>query len=123
MGQHVQARLTRMVRRSWLPGGGKSARIRSWSVVLAGEVGGRGSPETSSFLSQLASAKSRHEPCILRQRVQQAWRSRWQAILSCAAAKAVARSLLELRTTAGADGDTPVSHDVLRDFAGSVEEA
>ena len=103
--------------------GAGGPRGRARLVVLAGELGGRWSPETSSFLSQLARAKSRHEPRILRQRVQQAWRSRWQAILSCAAAKAFARSLLELRTTAGADGDTPASHDVLRDFAGSVEEA
>ena len=68
-------------------------------------------------------AKSRHELHILRRRVEQAWRSRWQAVLSCAATKAFARSLLELRTSAGADGDTPASHDVFRDFAGSEEEA
>ena len=51
------------------------------------------------------------------------WFFKNQTTLSCAASKAFARSLLELRTTAGADGDTPASHDVLRDFAGSVEEA
>ena len=93
-------------------------RGRARLVVLAGEVGGRWSAETMSFLSQLAKAKTRHEPHILRQRVQQAWRSRWQAILSCAAAKVFARSLLEMRAAVGADGDTPASHDVLRDFHG-----
>ena len=71
--------------------------------------------------SQLARVKARHEPRILSQRVQQAWRSRWQAILSCAAANAFARSLLELRTAVGTDGDTPASHDVLRVFQGDLE--
>ena len=96
-------------------------RGRARLVVLAGKVGGRWSAETMSFLSQMAKAKTRHEPRILRQRVQQAWRSRWQAILSCAAAKAFARSLLEMRAAVGADGDTPASHDVLRDFQGPAE--
>ena len=57
-------------------------RGRARLVVSAGEVGGRWSAETMSFLSLLAKAKTRHEPRILRRRVQQAWRSRWQAILS-----------------------------------------
>ena len=87
-------------------------RGRARLVVLAGEVG----------VSQLARAKARHEPHILRQRVQQAWRSRWQANLSCAAANAFVRSLLELRAAAGADGDTPASHDVLLNFHGPDEQ-
>ena len=98
-------------------------RGRARLVVLVGEVGGRWSFETRAFLSQLARAKSRHEPHILRQRVQQAWCSRWQAILSCAAAKAFARSLLELREAVGADGDTPASHDVLRNFQGLMSRS
>ena len=60
---------------SWVGRPPSRARL----VVLAGEVGGRWCPETRAFLSQLARAKARHEPRILRQRVQQAWRSRWQA--------------------------------------------
>ena len=44
------------------------------------------------------------------QRVQQAWRSRWQAIMSCAAAKAFARSWLEMRAAVGANSDIPASH-------------
>ena len=97
-------------------------RGRARLVVLAGEVGGRWSHETWAFLSQLARAKARHEPHILRQRVQQAWCSRWQAILSCTAAKAFARSLLESRAAVGADGDTPASHEVLRCFQGPGEQ-
>ena len=80
-----------MGRRCRLPGG------RARLAVLAGEVGGGWSPETMSFLSQ-------------RQRVQ----SRRQAILSCAAAKALAGAVGDARSP-GADGDTPASH-VLRDF-------
>ena len=40
MGEHVQALLTRMARRSRLPGGGKSAHIQSSSARLVGLVQG-----------------------------------------------------------------------------------
>ena len=46
---------------------------RARLVVLAGEVGGRWSEETQSFISQLAKAKSRAEPFVSRRRVEQAW--------------------------------------------------
>ena len=48
---------------------GPHARARL--VVLAGEVGGRWSEETRSFLCQLARAKARSEPSILRGRAEQ----------------------------------------------------
>ena len=64
---------------------------RARLVVLAGEVGGR-SDETRSFISLLAKAKSRAEPFLLRRRIEQAWRLRWGAMLSCAAARAFAHS-------------------------------
>ena len=41
---------------------------------------------------------------------------RWQAILSCSAAKAFGASLLVLRGGSGADGDTPPSHEVESTF-------
>ena len=91
-------------------------RGRARLVVLAGDVGGRWSEETRSFLTQLAKAKSRQEPPILRRRAEQAWRMRWQSILSCAAAKAFAASLLELRGGFGADGLTPLTHEVENTF-------
>ena len=47
---------------------------------------------------------------------EQAWRLRWQALLSCAAAKAFAASLLELRGGQGADGDVPWAHEVENTF-------
>ena len=68
-----------------LPGaGGRRGRARL--VVLAVEVGGRWSPETQSFLSKLANAKARTENPLMRRRVEQAWRFRWGALLSCSAA-------------------------------------
>ena len=80
------------------------------------------SMETTSFLSQLAKARSRQETALLRRRVEQAWRMRWGAILACATARAVATSLLNLCTAHGADGDTPPAHEVEGDlrYAGLV---
>ena len=95
-------------------------RGRARLVVLAGEVGGRWSAETMSFLSQWQ--KRRHDmslafcvkgcsrfgdldgkqSCL----VQLPLRSRGR-FWKCAAV--------------GADGDTPASHDVLRDFQGPAE--
>ena len=61
-------------------------------------------------------ARSRAEPLLLRRRVDKAWWLRWSAILSCAAARAVASSLLERRTAVGSDCATPFSHEVEEDF-------
>ena len=91
-------------------------RSRARLVVLAGEVGGRWSEETQTFLRILARAKARSEPPILRKRLEQAWRMRWAATLACSAARAFAASILDLRVGGGADGDVPRSHDVANDF-------
>ena len=98
-------------------------RGRARLVVLAVEVGGRWSPETQSFLSQLANAKARAESPLMHRRVEQAWRFRWGALLSCSAARAVAMSLLEWQGTRGADGTCPPSHEVERAclFAGLAQ--
>ena len=90
-------------------------RSRARLVVLAVEVGGRWSSETRSFIAQLAKARSRQEPLLLRRRAEQAWRMRWGAFLSCVAAKAVASSLLESPCAQGVDGDTPPSWEVEAD--------
>ena len=76
------------------------------------EMGGRFSTETQSFLSQLARANARCGNSILRKRVDQAWLLRWASLLARTTARAVASSLLGLPSARGADGDTPVSHDV-----------
>ena len=49
-------------------------RSRCRLVVLGGEVGGRCSAETRSFLSQLAAARAREEVPLLQTRAEQAWR-------------------------------------------------
>ena len=97
---------------------------RSRLVVLAVEVGGRWSAETSGFVGALARAKSRCAVPLMRKRAEWSWRLRWGSILSCAAARAVASSLLELpRTSCGADGEVPLEHEVERDLhvAGRLE--
>ena len=91
-------------------------RGRATLVVLAGEVGGRWSGETISFLNQLADARARSESILMRKRVEQAWLLRWASMLSCVAARAVASSLLDFRRPHGADGATPPSHEVDREF-------
>ena len=81
-----------------------------------GHAGGRWSPEALAFLRQLAKAKARNEPPLMQRRAQQAWKMRWLAIMSCAAARAVSSSLLELRGHGGADGVVPMTHEVDSDF-------
>ena len=94
-----------------LVGPGSRARL----VVLALDVSGRWSAESCTFISQLAKAKARREPRLLQRRAEQAWMMRWGAILSCAAAKAVATCLLGLSCAHGSDGDTPLSWEVEAD--------
>ena len=72
-------------------------------MVLAGEVGGRWSEETATFLRLLAAARARSESALLRRRAEQAWRMRWGGMLACAAARAFAASLLEQRSNVGGD--------------------
>ena len=91
-------------------------RHRARLVVLAGEVAGRWSHETQTFLRLLAKARARGETALMKRRVEQAWRLRWCSILCCAAAKAFAASLLELRPAWGSDGEAPLSHEVVGDF-------
>ena len=71
---------------------------RAHLVVLALEVGGRWSCETQAFITQLARAKARNETHLMRGRVEQAWRRRpvGARFLACAAARAVASTMLEL---------------------------
>ena len=91
-------------------------RGRAKLVVLAGEIGGRFSEETQTFIRLLARAKTRSVLAPLRTQARQSWAHRWSSILSCAAARAFASSLLERRGQPGADGDVPCDADVLRDF-------
>ena len=60
---------------------------RARLVVLAGEVPGRWSE----------GARARNETKLVRRRVEQGWRLRWWTMLSCAATRAFAASLLGMR--------------------------
>ena len=84
-------------------------------VVFALEVGGRWSEEARIFIRLLARARVRSEPRLLQRRLEQAWRLRWYAIISCAAARSFAASLLGLWGGQGSDGKLPPSHEVERD--------
>ena len=89
---------------------------RAKLVVLAVEVGGRWSEQTRAFLSQLAHTRARQETPLMRRRAEQAWRLRWGGMLACAAAKAVASSLLDLLHHHGGDGKAPLTHEVEGDL-------
>ena len=92
---------------------GPNARCRL--VVLAGETGGRWSEETRSFVGLLAKAKSCEVLWVLKKRVEQSWWFRWGSLLACAAARAFAASLLDVRVSGGADGSVPSCHEVVHD--------
>ena len=83
-------------------------RSRAGLVVLAGEVGGRWSAETMSFLGLLAKARARSGT---RSRVGKRGASVRARMLACAAA--FASSLLEQRVPVGSDGNTIASHEVV----------
>ena len=88
---------------------------RARLVVLALEVGGRWSQEAWTSVLLLAQARARSEPPLTRRRMEQAWRLRWYSVISCAAARAFAASLLELRGGHGACGQVPPACDVERE--------
>ena len=87
-------------------------RSRARLVVLAMEVGGRWSPEALTFIRLLARAKARHEPNLMRRRVEQAWRMRWCSLgMRCSPrARHVALGIEGLK--GGADGVELPSHEV-----------
>ena len=92
------------------------SRGRARLVVIVAETGGRFSEETQTLLRLLAEAKTRSTPQPLRVRARQSWLLRWSSLLSCAAARAFASSLLGLYGNLGADGDAPSVSDVIGDF-------
>ena len=68
-----------------------------------------------SFLSQLAAARAREEVHCCRRGQNKRGDGRWASILSCAAARAVAESLLGLKGGPGAVGVVPAIDDVIAD--------
>ena len=106
-----QARQTKELRYPELSGDQGRARL----VVLACETGGRWSEEAHDFLRQLARARARWEPPVIRQAARRAWFRRWCTALACCAAQAFALSLLERRGGHGVDGEMPSTCDVIWD--------
>ena len=78
-------------------------------VVFAVEVGGRWSAESVDFVRQLAKAKARSAPELLRRSAELAWWLRWSGMLAVAAQSAVAATLLEepLQGLTSHDGEAP----------------
>ena len=70
-------------------------------IVLAGETGGLFSEQTQTFIRLLARAKTRSVPEPLRTRARQSWALRFGSLLACAAARALASSLLDRRGQSG----------------------
>ena len=114
-------RSPRMVLPFLSPVGARSAhaqssggRGRARLVVIAAEMGGRSSEETQTLLRLGRSEDSLHPAASVRAR--QSWLFRWSSLLSCAAARAFASSLLGLYDNLGAVGDAPSISDVIGDF-------
>ena len=79
-----------------------------WSSLPA-RLTGVGRPRQRTSCGALAVAKARDVPNILKANVKVAWFRRWSNILSCAAARSFADSLLEVRGAGGAGGNVPSS--------------
>ena len=86
-------------------------------VVVALEVGGRWSEEALQFVRQLAKAKARAAPALIRASVRAAYLHRWTGSMAVAAQRAFAATLLELPVddVEGVDGEPPALGDVLLD--------
>ena len=93
----------------------QSARCKL--VVLALELGGRWSAEAATFVKLLARLRARAAPASSRGPTISAFALRWSALLSFAAARAFATSLLSLPLggTANVDGESPLLSDILAD--------
>ena len=91
------------------------ATQRCHLLVAAVEVGGRWNEESFHFLVQLAKAKARQAPQVLRKSLELAWIRRWTGMLTHAAMDAFAASLLQEQpsTEAGADGPEPPTGELL----------
>ena len=89
--------------------------VRCKLVVLALELGGRWSTEAATFVRLLARLRSRAVPASSRGPSISAFTARWSALLSFAAARAFAASLLSLPLggTANVDGEPPLLSDIL----------
>ena len=86
-------------------------------VVLGLEVGGRWSAEAAAFICLLARARARRAAVTQSAACVAAFVTRWSGLLTIAAARSFAASLLSLpiSNTANLDGEAPLLSDVLAD--------
>ena len=86
-------------------------------TVIALEIGGRWSAEAATFVRLLARCRARSAPPPSRAAAISAFTLRWSALLSFAAARSFAASLLSLPLTgtANVDGELPPLSDILAD--------
>ena len=86
-------------------------------VVLGLAVGGRWSAEAAAFIRLLARARARSAAMTQRAACVAAFVARWSGLLSIAAARSFAASLLSLplSNTANLDGEAPLLSDVFAD--------
>ena len=92
---------------------------RTKLLVAAVEVGGRWNDEAHQFLVQLARAKARSAPRVLRYSLVCAWLKRWTSMLAFAAHDALAASIAEESPgeTLGTDGEPPQNGELLRSYS------
>jgi len=84
-------------------------------LVAAIEVGGRWAEEPYQFIVQMARAKARAAPAVLRTALTNAWVRRWTGMITYAAMDAYAASLLEsvMASTLATDGVEPALGQLL----------
>ena len=78
-------------------------------VVVALETGGRWSNEAIQFIDDLAAARAREAPPVMRRSAFLAWKRRWSRMIGISCARAFANSLAAVATAphtlAGVDGE------------------
>ena len=83
-------------------------------VTVAAETGGRLNEAALDLLRQLAAARARTAPPLMRQSAQAVWLARWQGLVSVAVQDALAATLVDdgVVLLDGADGGPPPDADV-----------
>ena len=87
-------------------------------VVVALETGGRWSEEAANFVEEPSYARARDAPVRLRRAAALSWQRRWVRLLSTAAAKAYASSLVAPPRSfwsQAVDGEAPQLSELLSD--------
>ena len=91
-------------------------------VIVAAEIGGRMSDDSRDLLRQLASARARSAPLLVRAAAKNAWLRRWTGMLGVAVQDALAATLVDdaVALLDGCDGEAPPDVDAWVDDGGGV---